>query len=92
LRRPTFTLVNPLPIGVVIGPFNADLVPRDRIEERLRQGGAVFLHASAPAENDSHSGVNPEASRMRTTARVTSGPIPSPGIRVMTIDGTKSEI
>src|ERR1700691_3877423 len=38
--------------------------------------------ASAPAANRSHSNLTLVASRMRTTACVTSGPMPSPGIRV----------
>src|SRR5690242_8376787 len=39
--------------------------------------------ASAPAAKRSHSNFTPVASRMRTTASVTSGPIPSPGISVI---------
>src|SRR5688572_32627914 len=85
LRRPTFTLVKPLPTGVVIGPFNAILFLA--IESSSGCGSVVpcSLKASAPAENDSHSGVNPAASSTRTTARVTSGPIPSPGINVIVL-------
>ena len=43
---------------------------------------ALFSKASAPTANVSHSNFTPVASRMRTVAFITSGPIPSPGIRV----------
>ena len=73
LAQPTLTLVNPLPTGVVIGPLSAILL---RVMDASSSGGSVVpcsSTASAPALNVSHSGVNPAASRSRTTARVTSG-------------------
>src|ERR1700751_4152199 len=43
-----------------------------------------LLKASLPAAYASHWNCTPVASRMRTTALVTSGPMPSPGISVIT--------
>ena len=79
------TLVKPLPTGVVIGPLRAI---RLRVTESSSACGSVVpcsFTASAPAEKVSHSGEKPLAARMRTTARVTSGPMPSPGMSVTVI-------
>src|SRR5579864_2249599 len=59
---------------------------RVRSIESLRSFGMYSLYfskASAPAMNVSHSNLTPVASRMRTVALVTSGPMPSPGMSVM---------
>src|SRR5258708_81836 len=83
LRNPTFTLVNPSPIGVVTGPFKATLL---RATDSRSCGGSDWpkrLNAMTPASWGSQSISTPATVRMRTTAAVTSGPIPSPGIRVM---------
>ena len=83
MRNATLTLVKPVPTGVVIGPLSATLL---RVIDASSSGGSVVpcsSTASAPALNVSHVGVNPVASTTRTTARVTSGPIPSPGMSVI---------
>ena len=82
LRRVTLMLLNPPPMGVVTGPLSATLL---RAMESLRSAGMYspkISKASAPAAKRSHSHLMPVASRMRTTACVTSGPMPSPGMRV----------
>ena len=73
----------PLPIGVVTGPFSATLLRR--IESISSTGSAwpVRSKATTPAACGSQSIDTPDAFRMRTTASVTSGPMPSPGISVM---------
>src|SRR5204863_8205000 len=43
----------------------------------------VRSNASTPARWRSHSMATPAAARMRTTASLTSGPMPSPGMSVM---------
>src|SRR5258708_17665324 len=83
LRSPTFTLVKPSPIGVVTGPFSATLF---LFTDSRSCGGSDWpkrLNAITPASCGSHAISRPAAVKMRTTASVTSGPIPSPGIRVM---------
>src|SRR6185503_7078785 len=80
---PTFTLVNPSPIGVVTGPFNATLFRRI---ESISSGGSalpVRSNASTPATWRSHSIDTPVALMMWRTASVTSGPMPSPGMSVI---------
>ena len=60
-----------------------DLVARDRLEDVLRQRRAVLGHdALAGVDWTSHSNATPEASRTRRVASASSGPMPSPGIRV----------
>ena len=82
-RRATFTLRNPDPTGVVIGPFSAVLVAS--IDLRTRSGSGVPSRArtAAPASCTSHTTSTPELSTTRRAAAVTSGPIPSPGMSVM---------
>src|SRR5262245_59236282 len=84
LRRPTLTLVNPSAIGVVTGPFSATLF---RLIDSSRSPGSEWpwrLNAMTPASWRSHSMSTPVAWKMRMTAAVTSGPMPSPGMSVTT--------
>src|SRR5215472_6833992 len=75
-------LENPPPIGVVTGPFKPMPVRSIDSVSALGMYSPYLANASEPAANDSHSILTPEASTMRVAARVTSGPIPSPGINV----------
>ncbi len=83
LAQPTLTLVKPPPIGVVTGPLSATLLRR--IESSSSSGSVApcASSASTPARCDSHSTSRPAVSRILTTAPVTSGPMPSPGMSVM---------
>src|ERR1700738_166896 len=81
-RSATLMLGNPPPTGVVTGPFNDTRVRSMDSINSLGMYSPDFLNASAPTANVSHSNFSPVASRMRTVALVTSGPIPSPGISV----------
>src|ERR1700733_3890779 len=70
-------------MGVVTGPLSATLLRRI---ESMSSTGSVWperSNASRPARWRSHSIATPDAFRIRTTASVTSGPMPSPGIKVM---------
>src|SRR3954452_15423302 len=83
LRRPTLTERKPPPTGVVIGPLSATPLPR--IDSSVSSGnGLPSLAAidSSPAERTSHSKSTPVASSTRRLASVSSGPVPSPGMRV----------
>ena len=56
MRRPTFTLVNPSPIGVVTGPFSATLLRRIESSSSPRQRRAVLLDRERRRRRDvSHS-------------------------------------
>src|SRR6266511_1226763 len=81
-RSATFTLRNPTPTGVVIGPLSATRVRR--MESKIRSGSGVpsRARAAAPASSTAHSNPTPVASMTRWVASETSGPMPSPGIRV----------
>src|SRR5438477_3590293 len=82
-RSPTLTLENPSAIGVATGPLRATLFRRI---ESINSGGRVCpdrSKAGAPAKWRSQSICTPDAPRIRTTASVTSGPMPSPGISVI---------
>src|ERR1700682_5114911 len=81
-RSATFTLRNPLPTGVVIGPLRATLFLR--IEASTCSGSGVpnSAMALAPAFWTSQSNWTPVASSTRTLASQISGPTPSPGTRV----------
>src|SRR6185437_10898106 len=83
LRNFTLMLPKPPPTGVVIGPFNATRVRSMDAVSSFGMYSLYFSYASAPAWMVSHSNLRPVASRMRTTAAVTSVPMPSPGIRVI---------
>src|SRR5580693_5788922 len=88
LRSATLMLAKPPPTGVVTGPFSATRVRSIDSSSSLGMYSPCFSKASAPTANVSHSNFTPVASRMRTVALVTSGPIPSPGIRVTLWLGT----
>src|SRR4029079_7575186 len=81
-RSATLTDRKPPPTGVVIGPFKA--TPVSRIASRTSGGSGLppcFSITSAPASRTSHSRSTPVASRTRRVASVSSGPVPSPGMR-----------
>ena len=82
VRSATFTLRKPVPTGVVIGPFRASMV--DRIASSTRSGSGVPSASITPAPACwiSHSIGTPVASRTVRAASETSGPMPSPGMRV----------
>src|SRR5260221_2803646 len=83
LRRPTLTERKPPPTGVVIGPFRA--TPFARIESRTWPGSGLPPYSSITSVPDcwtSESNSTPVASSTRRVASVSSGPVPSPGIRV----------
>src|SRR3954454_11841565 len=82
LRSATLTERKPPPIGVVIGPLSA--TPVSRIASRTSGGSGLppcFSITSAPASRTSQSSSTPVASRTRRVASVSSGPVPSPGMR-----------
>src|SRR3954464_11826400 len=82
LRSATLTERKPPPMGVVIGPLSA--TPVSRIASRTSGGSGLppcFSITSAPASRTSHSSSTPVASRTRRVASVSSGPVPSPGMR-----------
>src|SRR6201993_2617780 len=81
-RSATLTERKPPPTGVVIGPFSA--TPASRIASRTSGGSGLppwRSITSAPASRMSHSSSTPVASRTRRVASVSSGPVPSPGVR-----------
>src|SRR5208337_158683 len=82
LRSSTLMLAKPPPMGVVTGPFSPTRVRSMDSLSSLGMYSWYFSKASAPAEKLSHSNLTPVASTMRTVAWITSGPIPSPGMRV----------
>ena len=71
-----------MPIGVVIGPFSA--TPFAFTDASVSSGSGVPASSitSTPAWRTSHSSSTPVASRTRRVASVSSGPVPSPGMRV----------
>src|SRR6478672_23338 len=82
LRSATLTERKPPPTGVVIGPFSA--TPASRIASRTSGGSGLppcRSMTSAPASRTSQSNSTPVASSTRLVASVSSGPVPSPGIR-----------
>src|SRR5216683_740223 len=82
LRSSTLMLAKPPPMGVVTGPFSPTRVRSMDSLSSLGMYSLYFSKASAPAAKLSHSNLTPVASSMRTVAWMTSGPMPSPGIRV----------
>src|SRR6476660_9366636 len=81
-RNATLMLENPPPMGVVTGPLRPSPVLSMECVSSLGMYSPYLAKASDPAAKLSHSIFTPDASTMRTAALVTSGPIPSPGIRV----------
>src|SRR4051812_27518409 len=86
LRRVTLALFSPKPTGVSSGPLRAT---RERARESMVSCGTPvgrpFLNTSAPASCSSHSIGAPVASTMRRADVATSGPMPSPAIRVTSL-------
>src|SRR6266404_304444 len=82
LRSATLTERKPPPTGVVIGPFSATPVSR---MASSTSGGSGFppywSMTSSPASRTSQSKSTPVASRTRRVASISSGPVPSPGMR-----------
>ena len=81
-RSPTLTLRKPPPTGVVIGPLIA--TPLRRMLSTTRSGSGVpsLAMVASPACCTSQANARPVASITPTVASLSSGPIPSPGIRV----------
>ena len=81
-RSVTLTLRKPSPTGVVIGPLSATRLRR--IDSSTCSGSGVPYSAmtASPASWTSHSKATPDASSTRRVASASSGPMPSPGIRV----------
>src|SRR5688572_1213492 len=73
----------PVPMGVVTGPFNATLLRMMESRTSCGSGSPERVSASAPTKYFSHSTSTPAHSMICTTAAVTSGPMPSPGSRVI---------
>ncbi len=82
MRRATLTERNPEPTGVVIGPLMATFVART--EAMTSSGSGVPRRAStaAPASWRSQAMATPLAAITVSRAAASSGPVPSPGIRV----------
>src|SRR2546423_3639752 len=83
LRSATLTERKPPPTGVVIGPFRA--TPASRTASSTCGGSGLPPYrsiTSVPASWTSQSNSTPVASRTRRVAAVSSGPVPSPGMRV----------
>ena len=74
---------NPLPpTGVVIGPLRPIRVSRMLAITSSGSGVPWLAIAASPASTRSHSKPIPVASSTRVVASASSGPMPSPGIRV----------
>ena len=76
------TLRKPVPTGVVIGAFRATLVRRHDSITLSGTGVPSFAMTSTPASWTSQSIATPVASMHSCVASASSGPTPSPGIRV----------
>ena len=76
-------LANPPPIGRGDRPFQRHTRALDRFVELFGNVFVVFFVRLGAGLKVSHSNLTPVASRMRTVAWVTSGPMPSPGMRVI---------
>ena len=82
LRRATLTLRKPPPMGVVIGPLMATLVRRMDSSTCSGSGVPYSSMTSTPASRRSHSMGTPVAATTVSSAAASSGPVPSPGIKV----------
>src|SRR5258706_675135 len=65
------------------GPLSATLFDRMESSTSFGRGSPKRARASEPTTNFSHSTSTPAHSMIETTEAVTSGPIPSPGRRVI---------
>src|SRR5450755_3580389 len=81
-RRRTLEERKPPPTGVASGPFKASRVLRMLSSVALGSGSPSFLRPATPAVCHSNSKGAPTASSTRRVASATSGPMPSPGIKV----------
>ena len=75
---------NPVPTGVVIGALRATLVRRHDSMTLSGTGVPSLAMMSTPASSTSHWMSTPVASMQNLVASASSGPTPSPGIRVTT--------
>src|ERR1700722_13967202 len=82
-RSATLMLWWPPAIGVAVGPLSPTRVHSSDARTSSGSNCPVSASAAAPASTLSHSIATPVASTARTVASATSGPIPSPGIRVI---------
>ena len=82
LRSATFTLRKPLPTGVVIGPLIATLVRRIESSTCCGSGVPYSSITSRPASCTSQTMGTLVAAITVSSAAASSGPVPSPGIRV----------
>ena len=83
MRSATLMLGGPSATAVAIGPFSATCVRRTDSTACSRGNSPTRLPSSSGAANTSHSTETPEASTICVAAFATSGPIPSPGSRVI---------
>src|SRR3989344_4251005 len=85
-RSATLTERKPLPTGVVMGPLSAILF--FLIDSIVSSGNTdlYFFLADSPAGCSFQSMLIPDAFMQRTAESMTSGPMPSPFIRVMEWD------
>src|SRR3984957_8226103 len=81
-RSATLTLANPPPIGVVTGPFNPTRVCSRLSSTSCGRETPALRITSSFSSTTSQSIETPVASTARRAAEETSGPIPSPGIKV----------
>src|SRR5690242_5952307 len=70
-------------MGVAVGPFSPTRVASSEASTSSGSRCPVLASAFTPASTRSHSIRTPVASTARTVAYATSGPIPSPGMRVI---------
>jgi hypothetical protein len=82
LRSATLTERKPEPTGVVIGPLIATLVRRTDSSTCSGSGVPYCSITSTPASRRSHSIGTPVAAITVSSAWASSGPVPSPGIKV----------
>src|SRR5216683_2390689 len=73
----------PVPSSVVSGPFRPTLFRRMESSALFGNGSPSFCIAGTPISWMSHSIATPVASMARRVAATISGPVPSPGMRVM---------
>src|SRR6188472_2380454 len=86
LRRSTLTLRKPEPTGVVVGPLMP--TPVRLIDSSVRSGKGLpsSAYTSSPAGCSSQANSTPVASSTRRVASASSGPVPSPGMKVTSWD------
>src|ERR671923_2548642 len=82
LRSSTLTERKPEPTGVVVGPLMP--TPLRLMEASVSSGNGLpdFSYSSMPASRRSQANSTPVASSTRRVASASSGPVPSPGMKV----------